>query len=93
MMENGPYPEDQNFRNDRFGLRENGDQYFYCGVSDPSALEYDPKKNMTFSSARTERSKGPVIKVCKTLTWRTGPVWGRVALFGEPRTFLSEVLP
>jgi hypothetical protein len=43
MMENGPYPEDQNFRNDRFGLRENGDQYFYCGVSDPSALEYDPK--------------------------------------------------
>lgn len=51
------------------------------------------KKNMTFSSARTERSKGPVIKVCKTLTWRTGPVWGRVALFGEPRTFLSEVLP
>ncbi|KAF3038228.1 hypothetical protein E8E11_001987 [Didymella keratinophila] len=47
-MQNGPYPKAQDFRNDRGGLRENGDQCFYCGVPDPSTLEYDPRKHDLF---------------------------------------------
>jgi hypothetical protein len=47
-MENGPYPETQDSRNNRDGTRENGDRYYYCGVPDPSMLEYEPEKHDLF---------------------------------------------